>query len=409
VRARVLHTIQTLCCALALLLAAAAHAQEPAAEIPDAAQTEPPDEAESEPPGTSSIWTPWRPKPPEPRQYDWIQLVSGEWLKGDITIMRDDVMEFDSDELDDLEIDWDKVKQLRSPRVHTFVFDGRRVITGVGRVTEDEVIIQVVEKRVVRFGQDELEENEKPVEQTLVRKELMTIIPGKPSELNFWSGKLSLGVAVRKGNTDQQDLSGLAWLRRESSLTRLRFDYNGAISLVDGAETTNNHRANAKFDVYLSRRFYVTPALIEIYADPFSNIAYRITPTVGVGYKIFLRKSFEWEVDGGAGYQFTEFKSPPASGVNNEGTASLRVGTDIESEITDKIDFDLNYTFQLGVPDVSNRTHHLLILNSYEITRFIDLDISFTWDRVANPVPGEGGTSPEPDDYRLSIGLGLDF
>jgi hypothetical protein len=400
VRARALHTIRVLCCALALL-PAAGFAQEPAAEIPDVNETEPPE--------SPSIWTPWRPKPPEPRQYDWIQLVSGEWLKGDITVMRDDVMEFDSDELNELEIDWDKVKQVRSPRPNTFVFDGRRILTGVGRVTEDEVIIQVAEERLGRFGRDEVERREEPEERRLPRKELMAIIPGKPTELNFWSGKVSLGVAVRKGNTDQQDLSGLAWVRRETSLTRMRLDYNGAISLVDGAETTNNHRANAKWDIYLSRRFFVTPALIEVYADPFSNIAYRITPTTGVGYKIFLRKNFEWEVDGGVGYQFTEFESPPANGETSEGTASLRVGTDIESEITDKIDFDLSYSFQLGVPEVSNRTHHLLILNSYEITKFIDLDISFTWDRIANPVPGEDGNVPKPDYYRLSGGLGLDF
>ena len=109
------------------------------------------------------------------------------------------------------------------------------------------------------------------------------------------------------------------------------------------------------------------------------------------------------------GYQYTKFDSPPSPGVEDEGTASLRLATSFEAEVTDNIDVDLGYTFQLGIPEASNRTHHLLFLTSYEILKYLDLDVSFTWDRVANPVPGEDGVTPLPDDYRLSIGLGVDF
>ena len=43
---------------------------------------------------------PWAPPPPPPDEFDWIQLTSGEWLKGDFKVMYDYVIEFDSDELD---------------------------------------------------------------------------------------------------------------------------------------------------------------------------------------------------------------------------------------------------------------------------------------------------------------------
>jgi len=407
VRARSSHAIGVLCCALALCAESRAH--DPESENPEGTQSPIPMEADAEAPELPTVWTPWRPKPPEPRQWDWVQLISGEWLKGDITVMRDEVLEFDSKELDDLEIDWDKVQQIRSPRVHTFVFEERQTRVGVGKATKDEVIIQVEERRAIRFGGDEVEKEEEAVEERFDRKLLIAIIPGRPTELNYWSGKLSLGVSLRKGNTDQQDLSGLGWLRRESSANRLRIDYNGAISLVNGEQNENSHRANAKWDVYLSRQFYLTPALFEFYSDPFTNIAYRLTPSVGVGYKIYYHTKLNWEVEGGAGYQLTHFESPPASGEENEGTASLRFATNFHADITKRVDVDFDYTFQLGVPDVSNRTHHFLLLTSFEITKIIDIDISFNWDRVANPVPGEGGNTPVPDDYRLSVGLGLDF
>jgi len=42
-------------------------------------------------------------------EYDWIRLASGEWLKGDIKVLRGDALEFDSDELGDPTFDWDRI------------------------------------------------------------------------------------------------------------------------------------------------------------------------------------------------------------------------------------------------------------------------------------------------------------
>ena len=46
------------------------------------------------------VWT-----PPKSEKWDWLHLNSGEWLKGEIKYMRDRKFKFDSDELDDLDID----------------------------------------------------------------------------------------------------------------------------------------------------------------------------------------------------------------------------------------------------------------------------------------------------------------
>jgi hypothetical protein len=39
-------------------------------------------------------------------------LTSGEWLRGEINFMRDEVVEFDSEELDVLNIDWKDIAEL---------------------------------------------------------------------------------------------------------------------------------------------------------------------------------------------------------------------------------------------------------------------------------------------------------
>jgi hypothetical protein len=44
--------------------------------------------------------------------YDWVQIDSGEWLKGEIKRLLDEELYFDSDEFDDVSFDWDNSYKL---------------------------------------------------------------------------------------------------------------------------------------------------------------------------------------------------------------------------------------------------------------------------------------------------------
>ena len=57
-------------------------------------------------------------EPPADDKFDWIQLESDEWLKGEIIALYNFILEFDSDELGVLKFDWDDVRQLRSAGAH---------------------------------------------------------------------------------------------------------------------------------------------------------------------------------------------------------------------------------------------------------------------------------------------------
>ena len=54
----------------------------------------------------------WTPDGSRPIGFDWIQLTNGEWLKGDLKVLYNDSLEFDSDELDLLTFDWEDVHQV---------------------------------------------------------------------------------------------------------------------------------------------------------------------------------------------------------------------------------------------------------------------------------------------------------
>jgi len=334
----------------------------------------------------------WSPPAPSAKAYDWIRLKSGEWLKGEITRMRDGEMVFDSDELDELTIDWDDITALRSPRLHTYVFEGRRVHTGTASMGEKRITVATEE------GEFEFR-----------RRELVRIVSGDQSERNWWSGELSIGLIARAGNTDSTDLTGQFDMTREAAITRFSVHYNGAISTQGAVETANNHRANLAFDIYVSRRFFVTVPSVTWYQDRFQNIDEQITPGLGLGYDLIKRKKIDWEVGLGAAYQYTKFISVSAGGDNEARDAAATFSTSLELELTKDLDWDTGYDLSLVVTDLGLTSHHLLSNFSFDVWGPLDLEISFTWDRVEQPTARDDGSVPKSDDYRMSVGLGIEF
>ena len=110
----------------------------------------------------------WHPTGPSKDMKDWVQLKSGEWLRGNMDLFRDLKMEFDSDELDDLKLEWEDITAFRFPRQMTFVFEDQRIYTGSTSMKDGMIRINV-EGGVV----------------DVPREDLLSIIEGRPRERNF--------------------------------------------------------------------------------------------------------------------------------------------------------------------------------------------------------------------------------
>lgn len=201
------------------------------------------------------------------KKYDWIRLTSGEWLKGDVLSMRDGEFEFDSDEMDKQSFDWEDIAELRSSRQYTYVLIDRTTLIGTALIIDQDVLISV--------GGEE---------QVLKRNQLMSIVPAGTRERDRWDGTLSLGMAFRRGNTNQTDFTYQSYIQRTDAITRVRLDFNGAIGEVEGEQTLNNHRSNLKVDLFATPRFYITPLAFNVYHDKFQNIDIQAAPSAGIGY-----------------------------------------------------------------------------------------------------------------------------
>ena len=334
----------------------------------------------------------WESSRPTVTDFDWVQLTSGEWLKGEIKGLYKDSLEFDSDNLDDLTIDWEDVKY-----VETHI-PGAAYIEYYGRVYG---YFKIDQKTITVINGDSVQEFD--------RSRLLNFITGGEKEKDYWSIKLTLGLNVRSGNTDQVDYNAKVNMRRQTSFSRLILDYIGNISQTSDIETSNNHRLNVTHDIFKTRRFFFRPIFGEYFRDPFQNIDSKITVGTGLGYTIVDTKRVEWDVAGGPAYQATRFVTVEAGENLEEDTLAIVLGTHYEVEATSKIDFIYDYNITWGNEESGGYTHHMVATFENEITGSFDLDISLVWDHISNPTAADDGVIPLEDDYRLTLGISYEY
>ena len=332
--------------------------------------------------------------PPRPGtgDFDWIQLKNGEWLKGEIKDLQDESFSFDSDELDMLQLDWDDIHTVYSPRQHTCVFEDNTSVLGSMRIVGDRLTVTTPEG-----------------EKRYDRADLRSIIPGGHTEWDYWSMKYTFSGTVRQGNTDQTDVASFLSVQRRSPNSRTRLEYRGTYGSLEGVETVNNQLANLRHDIYMSRRLYLTAPSVQYYLDELQNIAYRLTPGAGLGYEIIDRGDMEWSIGGGGGYQYTRFDEVEPGEDSSVGGAAILGATDLAWELTEKIDFELQYNTTIGLDEDLGIDHHALATLSFDVWRNLEFDFSLTWDRVGSPQRTSDGAEPDADDVRLYMGIGWEF
>ncbi len=336
---------------------------------------------------------PFRPPPPSKKNWDRVELTSEEWLKGEIHYMRDDMLEIDSDELDDLQFEWRKVRVLQSPRYMTILLDNQATLGGPVMVKDQQVVVKHSEDEFALFP----------------RKHLVTIVPGGTTERSYWSGKLGLGITSRSGNTNQVDASFSFSLRRRAPRSRFQLDYLGNYSKVSGVETVSNQRLTSRYDIFVSRKWYGTPLSIELFQDQFTNIALRTTPQAGFGYYFFKKgmgqSVIDWDVSALLGYRLTRFTTD----VPNDGIANLTLTTGVDWKITKRIEVEFAYDIQLGLGDISNSNMNLNLTLEFDIWKDIDLDLTFVWNYIGEPAPNDDGTFPENSDTTFILSFAWEF
>lgn len=329
--------------------------------------------------------------PPED-DYDWIQLTSNEWLKGELIGFLDDEIKFDSDVLGELEIDWDDIKNIYSSRRYGISIRGHEELLGEISLDRQQLVILTAGREI-----------------RVPREELLAVTASAAREIDRWSGDLNLGVNVRQGNTEFVEYNTIAGAQRRTPRSRTLLDYVGNFNETTGEEVANNHRVNGTFDRFSGSRLFWRPLIGQYFRDRFQNIEHQGTLETGLGYDLIDTSKTDLLVYGGAGANFVRRRSVEFGQPKESTSPALSLGTAFETELTSWMDYILSFQMTFLDEESGTYQHHLLTTLSTDLIGGIDLDISFIWDRTENPPPGEEGITPERDDFRLAVGVGFDF
>ncbi|MEA3523457.1 MAG: DUF481 domain-containing protein [Campylobacterota bacterium] len=362
----------------------------------------------------------WERLAPTPVNYDWIELKSGEWLKGKFKAYQDNDLEFDSDKLNLLTFEFKDIFQLRTHKIMTVSIQTKEDQNSTGFFKLDNTKIQV--SGIIRLTQKSIKIIQGNNTLEFPRSQVISIAHSGEKELNYWSGKATVSYNQKIGNSDQLDFNTQVKLQRRTSTTRLMFTYLGNISQKQNESTTDNHRLKETFDLFITRKFFLTALSLEYFSDPFQNIQHELTKKVAVGYTVARNSHLEWDISSGPALIQTRYETVEKDSEKESQSWAAQLNTKMEIAIAKNIeslfgyrifikDMDLILDYQFTFTDAlsGDYKHHMLTKLENELTSWLDLDFTFIWDYLHSPTKKEDATVPQQDDYQILVGLGIDF
>lgn len=352
-------------------------------------------------------------EPPPDTKFDWIQLTSGEWLKGELDMIYDETVEFNSDEFDDQIFELEDVKRIRTCRQQIIRIEESRMRIGSFRNYKAGNLLKSVEV-VEKEGYIELRDDELTImngeDETVIRRnQIIAVVKDADRERDRWSGDISVNITALSGNSERLDSVTRVGIRRRTAHSLLKFDYTGNYSVALDDTLADNQRLNAAYDVFVTSRLYLQVVGGEVYSNPISNIRLQYSVATGAGYYLVNNEKTKWRAGLGGGYQETDYKTVLPGEPGDASSPFLAFQTIFDTEVTSDIDFYYEYTMRWLNEESGLYTHFMLTTLSFELTDDLDFDVSLSWDRIEEPTPDETGLIPEQDDYKLTVGLSYEF
>ncbi|MBT8480228.1 MAG: DUF481 domain-containing protein [Myxococcales bacterium] len=322
---------------------------------------------------------------------DWIQLLSGEWLRGNVERMRDARLDFHSDEIKEITYDWKKVQQLHSPKANTYRFTDGTKLVGPAMINKELVTVQTETGIAMRK-----------------RSELNAILEHTPREGDYWSTVLRVGLTANAGNTENLSFNAFWLLVREDSLTRTALSYDGTFGTADRTEVANRHLGSGEVNVFVYPGIYVIAANAQLLYDKFQNVRLRATPAAGAGFQLIATYVVDWKLElAPLGYQYLSLLEPAANVRNpqHDGLMMFRMFADID--FTDDIELLLEWRSNLVYTTIGNTNHLGNVIFNLRVTTILYFNTSFLYLRTRQPFPQADGTVPGKNDYQLVVGISL--
>jgi hypothetical protein len=324
---------------------------------------------------------------------DWLRTTSGEWVRGHIDWMREDILSFDSDEFGELEINMREVAEIHAATLNTYVFDDNTNLVGPAMMTTTKLAVQTSEGVVVR-----------------PRSELWSIVEGGGREIDYWSAAFDVGLALNRGNANQVDLNLRVDVTREDKRTLTEVVYLLNLGYADRELNVSRHVVPFANRVWLTRIWYVEPIVGQLLSDKFQDIRFRAQPAATAGARFLdIPSKLLWDVAVGFGYQYLRLVDPFVDVENPQHDGLTRFHTRARFDLTPDIALVFSWVTNLTFTTVGNTNHTGFAEFLFEITNFLYLQSTFLYLRTEEPWPRADGSLPSKNDFFFTVGLSFDL
>jgi hypothetical protein len=322
---------------------------------------------------------------------DWLRTTSGEWVRGRIDWMREDLLSFDSEEFGELEINMREVAEIHAATVNTYLLDDRTKLIGPAMLTVNGLAVQTADGVVVR-----------------PREELWSIVEGGGREIDYWSAAFDVGMALNRGNSNQVDLNLRVGVTREDQRTLTEVVYLLNLGYADRELNVSRHVLPFANRVWLTRMWYVEPIVGQLLSDKFQDIRFRAQPAATAGIRFLnIPSKALWDLAIGFGYQYLRLLQPLVGVENPQHDGLTRFQTRARFDLTPDISLVLRWVTNLTFTDVGNTNHTGFSEFLFEVTNVIYLQASFLYLRTEEPEPRFDGSLPSKNDFFLTLGISL--
>lgn len=335
----------------------------------------------------------WEDLHPKRNGFDWVQMTSGEWLKGEIKSIYRETLTFDSDNLGVVSIDFEDISQLYSQERMDVSLENGETLHGIVTIESGRLVI-----------------TDANTSQTVKAEEIVSMLGSSSGELDRWGIRLSIGLDFRDGNTRQYDITSQANLIRQTTASRFILDYIGTLTVVDYNKTTSDSdRINSTLDLFQTRHFYWRPVYLEYFSDIYQNIRQRSTYGAGAGYDVIHTSKITWSLTGGPAVQSVTYVDVGPDEEKHIVSPALMIQSRYDHELNKYVDFIFNYNMYLLNDESGRYTHHMIATVETEFVNDFTVDVSGIWDRVEKPALREDGTMPYRNDSRLVVGVSYSY
>lgn len=223
----------------------------------------------------------------------------------------------------------------------------------------------------------------------------------KQEEKAKWSGDVSVGFSLARGNTDTTNFSVSFSAKRKIS-KKIEWFNTGLFLLgrVDGKTEAESLGLGSRVNWQYSKRFF---AYFELqgFRDRFKNYGYRILPSVGIGYKILTGEKMTLSANTGIARVFTKYLD---TGLIDSYTG-VAIGNQFAWKLSETAELSQQLTINSDISDLDNYFARFEVNLAANIAAGWALKLAFIDNYDNNPI----GKGIKKNDIAFLAGLSKKF